>query len=525
VTAGRASPVGREPLPQEYRPRTIPELLLRRAEQYPQRIALTGRLDDDDVSLTFAELHERSDRLAAGLVAAGLAGAGLPVAWALSNEQGVRALTLYHGVLKTGSFNVPVNPRLAPAEIAGLLEHCGAQVLVGAASVLENVVARSPALRTVDLTELDRIASTDASSRPSAPADPDDLASVLYTSGTTGVPKGVEHTHGSSLAAGIAWADCFRLRDLDVVQSPFPASSGAGLHFNGLASLWAGAHVVFDETRLPDVFERIDRLGATLYVAVPSIYQYWLASAALDDYSLASLRIIDYGGASMAPAVIERLAARLPGVGFMQTYGFTEAGPGGTYLPEEYSLSRLGSIGARAAGRSSRIRVVDDAGDDVPPGVDGELLFCGPSVMRGYHRDPVTTAAVFVDGWLRSGDVVRFDDEGFLYFVDRKRDLIVRGGYNIAPVEIEQVLLRRDDIVDASAFALAHEHLGEVPAAVVVVADQEHPPDEAELIAHCARLLADFKTPIRVFVVDEIPKTPAGKALRRVLRDRYASMS
>jgi acyl-CoA synthetase (AMP-forming)/AMP-acid ligase II len=395
-------------------------------------------------------------------------------------------------------------------------------VLVGDASVIDPVGALLPGLRLIDLTELDAIMSSTAAAPAPIEADSETLASVLYTSGTTGVPKGVEHTHGSSLAAAIAWADCFRLGEDDVVQSPFPVASGAGLHFNGLASTWAGAHVIYDETRLPDVFERIDRFAATVYVAVPSIYQYWLASPDLEHHSLASLRILDYGGASMAPAVIERLAARLPDVGFMQTYGFTEAGPGGTYLPEEYCLSRLGSIGSRPAGRASQIRVVDDAGRDVPAGVDGELLFRGPSMMRGYHRDPATTDAVFVDGWLRSGDVVRFDDEGFLYFVDRKRDLILRGGYNIAPVEIEQVLLRRGDVVEASAFGLPHHALGEVPAAAVVLADGAAAPGEGELIAYCRDFLADFKTPARIFVLAELPKNAAGKSLRRVLRDTFA---
>ena len=482
-------------------------------------------MNENYLSFTFTELDDLSNRLARGLASAGIAKKGLPVAWALSNQQGVRAVTVYHAVLKAGAFNVPLNPRLAPTEIVELLEHCGAEVLIGTASVVESVAALRPGLRTVDLTDLDRIISTTTSGPVGVQTDSGDLASVLYTSGTTGMPKGVEHTHGSSLATAIAWADCFRLQEDDVVQSPFPVTSGAGLHFNGLACLWAGAHVIYDGTQLPEVFARIELFRSTVYVAVPSIYRSWLASPELDNYSLSSLRILDYGGASMSSAVIERLAERLPNVGFMQTYGFTEAGPGGTYLPEEYCLSRLGSIGARPAGRSSSVRVVDERGIDVPPGIEGELLFRGPSMIRGYHRDPATTASVFVDGWLRSGDLVRFDDEGFLYFVDRKRDLIVRGGYNIAPVEIEQVLLRRDDIVEVSAFGLPHEELGEVPAAAVVVAESGHPPNEAELIVYCSRLLADFKIPMRIFLIDEIPKNPAGKALRRILRGRFANPS
>ena len=296
----------------------------------------------------------------------------------------------------------------------------------------------------------------------------DDLASILYTSGTTGLPKGVEHTQESSLAAGIGWADAFRLTGADVLQSPFPIFGGAALHFNGVSSLWAGGTFVVATADTAASWSLVEQWRSTVYVAVPSIYQYWLAHPDLGAADLSSLRLLDYGGASMPLPVIVRLREAFPTVRLIQTYGLTEAGPGGTYLPEEYAIERLGSLGSRGAGRFTEFRVIREDGSDVDADELGELVLRGPSMMRGYHRDPEATRAVFVDGWLRSGDVVRFDTEGFLYLVDRKKDLILRGGYNISGVEIENALLKHPDIAEAAAFGMPHPILGETVAAAVV---------------------------------------------------------
>ena len=185
--------------------------------------------------------------------------------------------------------------------------------------------------------------------------------------------------------------------------------------------------------------------------------------------ALATLRILDYGGSSMPPSMIERLRAAVPTAGLVQSYGLTEAGPGGTYLPEEYALSKLGSIGNRCAGRFTQVRVVDEAGADVGPDGVGELLLRGPSVMEGYHRDPVATDAAFVDGWLRSGDVVRVDADGFLFHVDRKKDIVVRGGFNIGSVEVEAALVAHPAVAEAAVFGVPHPRLGEDVHAVVTL--------------------------------------------------------
>lgn len=488
-------------LPAEFGPRTIPALLADRAAAHPDRTAVTGLVGGHYRTLTLSELDTRSRRLAAGLLARGLVEPGSALAWSLGNDRGGEALVLYHAVLRAGAVNVPLNPRLSPAEAAQLVGHSGARVLPPG--------------------DPDGRWLAELSAEPVAdhPVTEDDLAVILYTSGTTGLPKGVEHTHGSALAAGIGWADCFRLTPGDVVHSPFPVFSGAGLHFNGLAALWSGAGFLVDQPDVGPTLERVARHRSTVYVAVPSVYQYWLDHDRFADHDLTSLRVLDFGGSAMAPAVIARLRAALPGVALMQTYGFTEAGPGGTYLPEEYLPGHPGSIGNRVAGRYTAVRVLDEHDREVGPDQPGELVLRGPSMMRGYHNDPAATEAVLRGGWLRSGDLVRYDRDGFLYYVDRLRDLIVRGGYNIAPAEIEEVLLAHPDVLEAAAFPVRHPTLGEVPAAAVVPRPGTNVTGE-RLRAHCATVLAGFKVPTTVSVRASLPKNAAGKVLRRVLRDQ-----
>lgn len=475
-------------LPPWFAPRTIPALLAVRAASARDRRAVVAA----DGDITFAELWSRARRVAGSLGVE----PGARVAWAIGNERGVAALTLYHGVLCAGAVNIPLNTRLTARERDAILERARPALVVDDVDAL------------LDGAEVDP-----------APAGEDDVASILFTSGTTGLPKGVVHTHATSLAAAAGWADAFRLGTNDVVQSPFPVFTGAGLHFNGLAALWAGAANVIDGAEVAESLARIAAVGATVYVAVPSIYQFWLDHPALATADLSSLRILDYGGASMAPDVIRRLHDAIPRAGLMQTYGLTEAGPGGLYLAEEYAFGKLGSVGNRAAGAGTQFRVVDEHSHDVPADGIGELVLRGPSVMQGYFEDDEATAAAFTaDGWLRSGDVVRIDAQGFVFHVDRIKDIIVRGGFNIASVEVESVLLEHDDVLEAAVVGRPHPKLGEDVHAVVVP-KAGRTVDVDVLVTHCRTALADFKVPRTIDVRDEpLPRNASGKVLKRELR-------
>jgi acyl-CoA synthetase (AMP-forming)/AMP-acid ligase II len=327
-------------------------------------------------------------------------------------------------------------------------------------------------------------------------------------------------THANVVAAGIAWADAFRLGPDDVFHTPFPIFSGAGLHYTSMAALFAGSTCVVDDYETESTLARLETEGTTVFAAVPSIYQFWLESPYLLSTDTSAVRSLGYGGASMPAAIIRRLREAFPSAGLVQTYGLTEAGPGGTYLPEEYALRFLGSIGTRPAGRFTQVRVIDDAGHDVGPGVPGELVLRGPSIMRGYFRDDDATAQAMPDGWLRTGDVVRFDDDGALYHLDRKKDIIVRGGFNVSSVEVESALLEHPAVVDAAVVGVPHEKLGESVAAVVVLRPGNLVGVDA-LIDHCRERLADYKVPSSVAMRPSLPRNAAGKVRKQELRDEF----
>jgi acyl-CoA synthetase (AMP-forming)/AMP-acid ligase II len=519
-------------LPPEYRARTTPSLLAQRADEVPDATAFRARFHGGaELRRVSRQQWDRdSGELAAALHDRFGIGAGAPVAWVIDNRCAGDALLLYLAVHRLGAVNVPVNARSARPELEHVLVHSGAELCVfgeavadqalpavGSTLGVDRAVVVGEAAGLITLDDLSR-AGRDAPSEPVARVGEEDVATILYTSGTTGRPKGVVLTHGNVVAAGIAWADAFRLGPDDVFHTPFPIFSGAGLHYTAMAALFSGATCIIDDADVERMLERLESERTTVFAAVPSIYQFWLESPKVASTDTSSVRTLAYGGASMPPAIIRRLREAFPSAGLMQTYGLTEAGPGGTYLPEEYALRFLGSIGTRAAGRFTRVRVIDEHGHDVGPGVPGELVLQGSSIMRGYFKDTTATHQAMPDGWLRTGDVVRVDEYGALYHLDRQKDIIVRGGFNVSSVEVESVLLEHPAVVDAAAVGMPHEKLGETVAAFVVLRLGEGVGGE-ELTDHCRARLADFKVPSRILMRDALPRNAAGKVRKQELRD------
>jgi acyl-CoA synthetase (AMP-forming)/AMP-acid ligase II len=440
--------------------------------------------------------------------------AGDRVAWLFDNRHGLDALVLYHAVLALGAVNVPVNTRLTAREVEQIVTHCDARLVI-ATALGEETVASIGDDRTIVRTPAEDARSVlrGVGEMAARPGDTD-LANILYTSGTTGVPKGVGSRtvrRSQRPSDGAARSSHARRR----VAEPFPIFSAQGCTSTPSRASSPVPPSSSITTRRPPAWHSSAR-RTTVYVAVPSICAFWLDHWRHPTPARIAARL-RLRRASMPPSMIERLRAAVPTAGLIQSYGLTEAGPGGTYLPEEYALTKLGSIGNRCAGRFTSVRVLGDDGRDVGPDTVGELLLRGPSVMEGYHRDPDASAATFHEGWLRTGDLVRVDGDGFFFHVDRKKDIIVRGGFNIGSVEVESALVSHPAVAEAAVIGVPHERLGEDVYALVVLRPGCSVDDE-ELLAHCQPLLADFKRPRHIEVVPDLPRNSAGKVLKARLR-------
>ena len=494
----------------------IPELLDRRAEEFGSGIALvgndgTGRYE----SLSFAELRDLADGVARALGAQGPM-AGRRVCWLYGNGNSLVAVVLYHAIARLGAVGVPINPGSTAEEIHRVLEVVDAAALIAPHGSVEAPI-RARLIDVADLDALRALGATAGGADLPGPSASEDPAVILFTSGTTGRSKGVVHSHASAMAAGRGWAAAFGLTSADTYQAMYPIYAGSGLHFSALACLHTGSTFVIDETRPTSAsLERVDTHVTTVYAAVPSIYQYWLQEDR-SAYDLSSLRMLDFGGAVMHRSTIEALRQFVPGVELVQTYGLTEAGPGGLYLPAERLDADFGSIGSRSiVGLKHRLdtSVAPDRTSD-EPGEIGELQFAGDSIMLGYLDDPAATEAVFDGDWLRSGDLVRIDPNGAVYFLDRIKDLIVRGGFNISSIEVEETLLGFAGVREVAAFGYPHDDLGEVVAIAVVPADAL---DLAAFREYAVRHLARVTVPERIVVLDQLPLTAAGKVQKAALR-------
>jgi long-chain acyl-CoA synthetase len=464
---------------------------------------------------TNVEQQRAANRLAHALRRLGV-GPGDRVVVLLPNCPEV--LQSYAAILKLGAVVVPVTFLLSPPEVGHILEHAaptvvitapeldwktggweGRRVLVGAeapgALPYDGVVAGEPdTIATVDRTDAD-------------------LAVVLYTAGTTGLPKGVALSHGNLLANARAAASVYELdrERWGLVTLPLSHSYGLTVMNTGNA---LGTRAVLLRWFTPDgVLSAIQEYGVQAMAGVPTMYVYLLNYPEADRYDTSSMRAWGSGAAALPIEIVEPFERRFGGR-LLEGYGLTEAAP--VVSTHRYSCARkLGSVGQPLPG--VEVRVVDDAGRPLPVGEAGEVCVRGPNVMLGYYRMPDETARVLRDGWLHTGDVGRLDDDGYLYIVERKKDLIIRGGLNVYPREVEDVLYAHPAVVEAAVVGMPDPVMGEEGCAFVVLrAGAAATPDG--LIAFCQERLAKFKCPREVRVVDALPKSPIGKVLRKELR-------
>jgi long-chain acyl-CoA synthetase len=510
---------------------TVAELLAGHAQARPERIAFI----DDERAVTYGELARTTARLAGHLQRLGVE-RGDRVLLCLDNR--VEVAESYLAVPRAGAVAVCANPQAATAEVAHILADSGARVVVtdnahlgvvrqlvdGRPDVLAVVVVGAgdggpgpvPELAYADLL-------TTESEGPRDCLGLDDTAWMLYTSGTTGRPKGVHLTQrGCFWVVAACWAPIAGLGPDDVVLTALPLfhSYALVLCVLGVAAVGASERILprFSVTDVVHRFAGAPEGDATVFPGVPTMFHYLLDRAADSGIAAPALRMCVSAGAIL-PASVNEGFEKAFGVPLLDGYGITETStmvtmnwPTGTRV--------MGSCGLPLPGLT--VRLVDPGtGEDVLPGEEGELWVQGPNVTPGYHNLPEASAAVLVDGWYRTGDLGRRDENGFLRISGRTKELIIRGGENIYPAEVEDALIASDDVQDAAVVGLPHRHLGEVPVAFVVPREPGGLDHGAVLDAARERLSA-FKVPEQLIEIEQIPRTGSGKILRFALQQRLS---
>ena len=484
--------------------------LTRSAAARPDRVAI--RMSDQTID--YRTLDGASSRVAALLTARGL-GPGARVGIMLPNVP--EFAVVYYGVLRAGGVVVPLNPLLKSREVAYYLDDSGASVIFmwhGVAGEIADGVAKAGAEAiVVDPASFAGLLAAAAPAGEVVDRAFDHTAVILYTSGTTGQPKGAELTHANLVTnVEVTGNDLLHLGPEDVIFGGLPLFHSFGQTCTLNAAVAAGACL----TLLPrfDPAQALRTLadhGATVFAGVPTMYGALLQVRDRAEYDVSALRLCISGGAAMPVEVLRRFEDAF-GCMVLEGYGLSETSPVASFNHPDRER-KPGSIGTPI--RGVEMRVVDEAGVEVPQGEVGEIAIRGHNVMKGYWNKPEATAqAISEEGWFRTGDIGRVDEDGYFFIVDRKKDLIIRGGYNIYPREVEEVLYEHPDVAEAAVIGFPHAELGEeVGAAVVVKPGATVTPDE--LRAYAKAQVAAYKYPRRVWLVDALPKTSTGKILKR----------
>ncbi len=502
---------------------TIHGRLRAQAVAHPKRPAV---LDDAGV-LRYGELDAAAGGLAAALQRHGVA-PGEHVALLLGN--GRECLVAYFGTVRAGAVPIPLHPQVAGEELRVLLRHCAATTVIaepGATAAADAVRADLPTRRFLLMPSptgaaghpasigWDRLAA-ERGEPVAAPVGPEDVAALHYTSGTTGGPKGVLHTHRAILAAAVAKAAAYGVHDGSVLFCSPPLNHAtAWSSVVHVALLVAGGAVALTRRREPAwVADLLAARRVTFMWTVPTTYLLLLDLPDLAARDLSALEACLFAAMPMPRDDVERLCATLPHVRPIAAYGQSEAN-GGTIIQGEELLLRPGSVGRPLPGKE--VRVADAAGRDCPPGTAGDVWLRGPGMMLGYYKDPVATAAALRDGWLRTGDVGYLDADGYLYVVGRAEEMINCGGEKISPPEVEAALLRHPAVREAAVLGLPDAYYGETVAAVVAL-QKGASVSAGDLRAHCYALLAPQKVPTRVAIVAELRRNAMGKVEKPLLR-------
>lgn len=498
----------------------MPEILASYAKSQPDKVftSFNGR------EWTYGEFYEKAKRVAGYFQSKGYEKEDIIALYSLNSDT---FLVCYFG-LQLGGFSVmPINTKLAPPEVEYIFNHSEAKSLIydvrieDTISGTKHVFQEKLAIGGEDL--LGKIMEDASLEFTPVQLDKNDTSVVMYTSGTTGKPKGVMLTHGNILAVGEIWSESMEITENDRMLVSTPLFHCAATHVFVAPVTYKGGTIIIEEAFSTDkTLKLLKDAKPTMFFGVPAMFTIILNLPQIKEVELPTLRLFCYGAAPMPYEILKKLKETFPGVKVQNCYGQTENAPAATSLKDHHALDKIGSVGEPLP--QTEVRVVDEFGESLPTGQVGEIVVKGPQVMKGYLKNEEETNRTIKDGWLYSGDLGRFDEDGLLYIVDRKKDMIIRGGENVYPVEVEEVLYQIPELLEAAVVGVPHEVYGEAPKAYAVLKEGQSITEE-QIIAYCGTQLAKYKVPLEVELMDELPRNASGKVLKHTLVTEKAAQA
>jgi len=516
---------------------TIPEMLARNARMYPDDCALVEVKPSRNYhrEMTWRQMDDEANRVANALIEMGVKKGDRVIQWMMNS---IDWLIAYFGILRSGAWVVPLNFRFTGADFLYCAEISGARFMIIGEEFIDRVELVKKQLRGVegilafgdnlpgDMTGFHAWIDRRPTSRPHVDISRDEACSLYFTSGTTGAPKPILLTHDNLRCAAITeYAHHRQEKSDNFVLIPPLYHTGSKMHWFG-SLITGGKATLLGEVNPRSILETVHKeRGTIVWLLVPWAHDILVAledgQVKKEDYDLSCWRLMHIGAQPVPPSLVKRWMEFFPGMQYDTNYGLSESsGPGCVHLGIE-NIHKVGAIGK--AGFNWETRIVGEKGELLEDGKIGELAVRGEGVMKEYYKNPEKTAEALRDGWLFTGDMARLDEDGFIYLVDRKKDVIITGGENIFPVEVEDAIHNLQSVNDVAVIGVSDERLGEIAVAVV---DPRAGTSisEAEIIEYCKNNLARHKVPRKV-IFGKVPRNPTGKIEKPALREKYKQVN
>lgn len=489
---------------------TLSQLALKAAQACPEKIAVK----DQDRHFTYQQFAERTLALSSYFHAQGIQ-KGDRVAVLMKNR--AEHIELDIALAHAGIIKVPLNYRLHPKELLYMIDDASVSLVIGDQELLDSVEVQVPKLAVG--ASYEAILEHHQGQKHLEKVEEDDLFAIMYTSGTTGNPKGVMLSHRNMIAGALSLAQVCNVDYDDIVGHVAPLTHGSNF-LSHVSWLYGLTQVVYDKFEAAHFLDKLQEDQVSIIFMVPTMVNLMIQDAAFDATKLSTLKSINMAGSPIAAAKLQ-YALDKAGTIFVETYGQVEAPMCITMMPRHELPNRLESCGR--IGPFVDVKIIDDAGEEVPHGEVGEIVCKGSLVMKGYWNNEIATQDTLKDGWLHTGDLAWRDGQGYVHIVDRKKDVIISGGVNIYPREVEEVLNLHPGVKETCVIGVEDEKWGENVVAYVVPNGMQEVTEE-HLLSLCKEHLASFKKPKEIYIVTELPKSSYGKILKRELKTQHVGV-